>query len=155
MTIDKRANSSMKIESPWRQRSNMSRRELREHLFRMLFRKEFHQERELNEQIDLYFDSIEEPREKDIEYLREKFNNIVKKVDELDQIIENASAGWKLNRMGKIDLTILRLATFELRFDEDIPTGVAINEAVELAKKFGEDQSASFVNGILAKIANV
>lgn len=133
----------------------MSRRELREHLFRMLFRKEFHQERELNEQIDLYFDSIEEPREKDIEYLREKFNNIVKKVDELDQIIENASAGWKLNRMGKIDLTILRLATFELRFDEDIPTGVAINEAVELAKKFGEDQSASFVNGILAKIANV
>lgn len=155
MTIDKRANSSMKIESPWRQRSNMSRRELREHLFRMLFRKEFHQERELNEQIDLYFDSIEEPREKDIEYLREKFNNIVKKVDELDQIIEYASAGWKLNRMGKIDLTILRLATFELRFDEDIPTGVAINEAVELAKKFGEDQSASFVNGILAKIANV
>lgn len=132
----------------------MSRRELREHLFRMLFRKEFHDQRELNEQIDMYFDSIEEPKEKDIMYLREKINKVVARIEEIDQIIESCSAGWKLTRMGKIDLTILRLATYEVKFDEDIPTGVAINEAVELAKKFGEDQSPSFVNGILAKIVN-
>lgn len=135
-------------------KSNMSRRELREHLFRMLFRKEFHKQTELNDQIDMYFETIEQPQEKDIIYLKEKFDKIMKLIDEIDGIIEEASSGWKLNRLGKVDLTILRLATYEIRNDEDIPTGVAINEAVELAKKFGEDQSPSFVNGILAKIAN-
>lgn len=135
-------------------KSNMSRRELREHLFRMLFRKEFHEQTELNDQIDMYFESIEQPQEKDIIYLKDKFNKIMKIIDEIDSVIEEASSGWKLNRLGKVDLTILRLATYEIRNDEDIPTGVAINEAVELAKKFGEDQSPSFVNGILAKIAN-
>ena len=134
--------------------SSMSRRELREHLFRMLFRKEFHSNAELNDQIELYFESMEEPREADLVYLKEKFEKVMEQMNEIDATIEEASAGWKLNRLGKIDLTILRLATYELQFDEDIPTGVAINEAVELAKKFGEDQSPSFINGILAKIAN-
>ena len=57
--------------------------------------------------------------------------------------------------MGKVDLNLLRLAVYEIRFDEDIPTGVAINEAVEIAKKYGGDHSASFVNGILGKIARM
>lgn len=131
----------------------MSRRELREHLFRMLFRKEFHDQVELNEQIDFYFESLESPREKDMVYLKERFHNVMEHLSEIDAIIEANAEGWKLNRLGKIDLTILRLATFELKFDEEIPTGVAINEAVEIAKIFGEDQSPSFVNGILAKIA--
>lgn len=131
----------------------MSRRELREHLFRMLFRKEFHDQVELSEQIDFYFDSLESPREKDMVYLKERFQNIMDHLSEIDEIIEANAEGWKLNRLGKIDLTILRLATFELKFDEEIPTGVAINEAVEIAKIFGEDQSPSFVNGILAKVA--
>ena len=60
--------------------------------------------------------------------------------------------GWKTARMGKVDLTLLRLAVYEIKFEDDIPTGVAINEAVELAKKYGTDDSSSFVNGILAKI---
>ncbi|MDO5293106.1 MAG: transcription antitermination factor NusB [bacterium] len=132
----------------------MSRRELREHLFRMLFRKEFHNQTELNEQIDMYFNTLEQPKESDLEYLRAKFAKIIEKIDEIDASIEAASAGWKLSRLGKVDLTILRLAVYEIVDDEDIPTGVAINEAVELAKKFGEDQSPSFINGILAKVAN-
>ena len=61
--------------------------------------------------------------------------------------------GWKTSRMGKVDLTIIRLAVYELKYEEDIPTGVAINEAVELAKKYGTDTSSSFVNGVLAKLA--
>lgn len=132
---------------------NMSRRELREHLFRMIFRKEFHDQIELNEQINFYFEELEEPKDKDLIYLRDKFNKIIEKLDEIDACIEEESSGWKLSRLGKIDLTILRLATYELLFDEEIPTSVAINEAVEIAKVFGEDQSPSFINGVLAKIA--
>lgn len=130
----------------------MSRREMREHLFRMLFRKEFHENNELNEQIDLYFESLEMPKEKDLEYLKERFDNILSNLDEIDGYIDNATSGWKLSRMGKVDLTILRLATYEIKFDENIPNSVAINEAVEIAKVFGGDSSSSFVNGVLAKV---
>ena len=63
------------------------------------------------------------------------------------------AVGWKTQRMGKVDLTIIRLALYEILYDEDIPTGVAINEAVELAKRYGTDESPSFVNGVLAKLA--
>ena len=63
-----------------------------------------------------------------------------------------ASSGWSLRQMGRVELTILRLACFELRFDENIPEKVAINEAVELAKKFGGEEAPSFVNGVLAKL---
>lgn len=133
----------------------MSRRELREHLFRMLFRKEFHNQTELNEQIDLYFNGLDQcPSDKDRNYLEDKFDRVIANMEAIDETIEAASSGWKLSRIGKVDLAILRLAVYEVEYDEDIPIGVAINEAVELAKKFGEDQSASFINGILAKVAN-
>lgn len=152
----------------------MTRSELREHLFRMLFRKEFHNLTELDDQVTMYFDSLntpiegldtsndgeetviylKQPNEKETLYLRNKFAKIIEHIEEIDEILEGVSAGWKLGRMGKIDLTILRLATYEIKFDEDIPTGVAINEAVELAKRFGEEHSSSFINGVLAKIAN-
>lgn len=131
----------------------MSRREIREHLFRMLFRKDFHGDTELNEQIDLYFESLNEPKEEELHYLKERFQKIIDKIAEIDVILSDASSGWKLNRMGKVDLTIMRLAIFEIKFDEDIPTKVAINEAVEIAKIFGGDSSGSFVNGVLAKLA--
>jgi len=133
----------------------MSRREIREHLFRMLFRKEFHEPCELNEQNQLYFENLEEcPSSEQMDYLMEKYNAILVKVPEIDEMLESASEGWRLNRMGKAELTILRLAVYEMIFDEDIPVGVAINEAVELAKKYGGDHSKSFVNGILAKIVD-
>ena len=74
------------------------------------------------------------------------------RLSEIDAMINEAAKGWKTSRMGKVDLTIIRLAVYEMKFEEDIPTGVAINEAVELAKAYGTDESASFVNGILAKL---
>lgn len=151
----------------------MSRREIREHLFRMLFRKDFHDMTEMNEQIDFYLESLEAPKTEEaeaegtkaegskaeetkteeLEYIRERFQKILEKIPEIDIILAEASSGWQLNRMGKVDLTIMRLAIYEIKFDNDIPTKVAINEAVEIAKIFGGDSSGSFVNGVLAKVA--
>ena len=76
----------------------------------------------------------------------------MEKLPEIDAMLEKVSRGWKLSRMGKVELTILRLAVYEMRFDEDIPEKVAINEAVELSKKFGGDDSPAFINGVLAKL---
>lgn len=130
----------------------MTRREIREHIFLMLFRKDFHEVSELKEQMDLYISELEEPSLEEDTYLTTRFQAVVEKLDEIDTIISDASSGWKLSRMGKVDLTILRLAVFEMRYDEDIPMKVAINEAVELAKTFGGDESPGFVNGVLAKL---
>ena len=71
---------------------------------------------------------------------------------EIDEKINEIAEGWRTRRMGKVELTILRLAVFEMKYDEEIPEKVAINEAVELAKKFGGDEAPAFVNGILAKL---
>jgi N utilization substance protein B len=131
----------------------VTRRELREHIFLMLFRRDFHEASEIKEQIELYISELEKPTMEEYAYLTSRLNSVMDKLDEIDHILSDASSGWKLNRMGKVDLTILRLAVYELRFDEDIPDKVAINEAVELAKKFGGDDSPSFVNGVLAKLA--
>ncbi len=132
----------------------MSRSELREHVFRMLFRIEFNNENEMTEQESLYFELLDEVSEKEQEYILNKYRAVKEKVEEIDNILNQLSEGWKTTRMNRVDLTILRLATYELKWDEDVPTGVAINEAVELAKRYSSDQGPSFVNGVLAKVAN-
>lgn len=91
--------------------------------------------------------------EKDETYITEKYKKIVEKIPEIDEMLNASAKGWKTSRMGRVDLTILRLAVYEMKFDEDIPEKVAINEAVELSKKFGGDESPAFINGVLAKIA--
>ncbi len=131
----------------------MTRRELREHVFLMLFRKDFHEDSELSEQVEMYISELEKPSVEEYAYLTGRFQAIVDNLEGIDAILSEASSGWKLSRMGKVDLTILRLAVYEMRFDEDIPVKVAINEAVELSKKFGGDESPSFINGVLAKLA--
>lgn len=130
----------------------MTRREIREHLFKMLYRKDFHESSELEEQIDFYDEEIENAKESEIAYVNERFHQVVERLPLIDEIISEASEGWKLSRMGKVDLSILRLAVFEIKFDDDIPDKVAINEAVEIAKIYGTDTSGSFINGVLAKI---
>lgn len=132
----------------------MRRREQREHIFKLLFMTEFNSEEEMSEQLSLYFESLDELSEKDQEYMRKKYGHVLEKLDEIDRLLNETSKGWKTKRMSRVDLTALRLAVYELKFDEDVPTGVAINEAVELAKRFGGETSGSFVNGILGKIAN-
>lgn len=131
----------------------MTRRELREHLFRMLFQKDFHQSDELEEQIELYFEMFEIINEENKEEILTKFYLLIDKLEEIDSIIEEAATGWKLSRLGRVDLNLLRIATYEIRYDDDIPTAVAINEAVEIGKIYGEDNTSGFINGVLAKIA--
>ena len=73
------------------------------------------------------------------------------RIPDLDAKLDQVASGWKTRRMGKVELTILRLALYEMEYDSAVPVKVAVNEAVELAKKFGGKDSPSFVNGILAK----
>lgn len=131
----------------------MSRRELREHVFRMLFRKEFFiSEAEFDEQVAMYLSELAPLEEKDETYMQDKVGAIYGRVPELDERINEVARGWKTGRMGKVDLTVLRLALYEMLYEESVPEKVAINEAVEIARKYGGDDSPSFVNGILAKL---
>ena len=146
----------------------MTRRTLREHCFKMLFCTDFYPPEEAGEQIEDYFlsGSEEETDEngntetihlvalskEEEEECRSRVDTVLEKLPEIDRILEGVAEGWKLGRMGRVELTILRLACFEIRFDDSVPEKVAINEAVELAKKFGGDESPSFVNGVLAKL---
>ena len=132
----------------------MSRTELREHIFKMLFRIEFNNEEEMKEQETLYFELLGEVSDKEREYILGKYQAITGKLAEIDEMLNDLSTGWKTSRMNRVDLTILRLATYEIKWDEEVPTGVAINEAVELAKKYSSDSGPAFVNGVLAKVAN-
>ena len=131
----------------------MSRRELREQIFKLLFRIEFNTLEEMPEQEKMFFEDDCVADAKDTEYISSKYQNIVEKLEVIDNMINEKAENWDTARMGKVDLTILRLVVYEMTYDEEVPTGVAINEAVELAKKFGQDASSSFVNGILAKFA--
>lgn len=108
----------------------------------------------MSEQIELYLDNLEELSEKDRAYIENKYRSVVEKVEEIDELLNANATGWKTARMNKVDLTILRLATYELKWDEDVPVGVAINEAVELAKKYSSEEGPSFVNGVLGKLVN-
>lgn len=133
----------------------MSRRELREQLFKLLFRIEFNDVEEMKEQCGLFFEDLDNPiSEQGMLQIREKYDCIMEKLGEIDSQINEHAKGWTTERMAKVDLTIIRLAVYEILFDETVPNGVAINEAVELAKKFGQDSSYSFVNGILARFVS-
>ena len=98
-------------------------------------------------------ENIGEITDENREYIQNKTDLILEKKADLDDRINAAADRWKTERMTTVDLTIIRLAVYEMVYDEDVPTGVAINEAVELAKRYGTDQSPAFVNGILAKLA--
>ena len=130
----------------------MNRRSLREQVFKLLFRVEFNSKEEMEEQCHLFLEHEDvEISEEDAEHIVGKYTAIHEKLEEIDTMINEKAKGWSTDRMGKVDLTIIRLAVYEMEFDETIPEGVAINEAVELAKKFGQDESAGFINGVLAK----
>ncbi len=146
----------------------MNRREMREHTFCVLFSRDFHALGEEKEQAAWYMSSLElmspdelEERsmdrippftEEESAAMEQRIADISAKVPELDAAINEVSEGWKTNRMNKVDLALIRLALYEMRFDESVPTKVAINEAVEIAKKYGGADSPSFVNGVLAKL---
>ena len=132
----------------------MRRSQIRDHIFQLLFRVEYYPPQEYEVQEKLF---VEERAElftsEEAEYIRGKFEKIISHLQEIDSLINSETEGWDTGRIAKTDLAIIRLAVYEIKFDDDVPTGVAINEAVELAKKYGQDSAPSFVNGVLAKFA--
>lgn len=140
----------------------MTRRQLRESIFKALFRMEFNEPQERTEQLEFHLRELAEQEqedgtilfaeEQDLEYVRRKTEDICAHLEELDAVIEANTEGWKINRVGKAELAILRLAVYEMQFDDEVPQGVAINEAVELAKLYCDD-AKGFVNAVLGKLA--
>lgn len=124
----------------------MKRALQREQAFVLLFEREFMPDEDL---IAIYTENIEPVSD----YAKSLFLGVTEQMDKLDEIISAYSKGWKLNRLSKITLTVLRLAVYEMQFVEEVPVSIAINEAVEIAKKFGSADDASFVNGVLGAIA--
>lgn len=145
----------------------MTRRDMREHCFKMLFAAEFYSTEETAAQAEQYFNSPEEDdtaedgsvavvhqvdvKEEDRRFLIDRVEHMTAKIPELDEKLNEAAHGWKTRRMGKVELTILRQALYEMIYDSQVPDKVAVNEAVDLAKKFGGKESPAFINGVLAK----
>jgi len=142
----------------------MKRSQIREQIFKLLFRIEFNNIEDMPEQVKLFMEAptldVDENEYEMVkvtsseeEYIVNKYNDIVSHLSEIDEIIIETAKGWTRDRIGKVELTILRLAVYEIKYDEEIPVSVAIDQAVELSKKFGRDESYSFINGVLAKLA--
>ena len=123
----------------------MSRTEQREQAFCLVFQNLFNNE----ETVSIYEENVAKVGK----YAKALFEGVVSKTDELDEIINTYSKGWKTNRLPKVNLAILRLAVYEIKYVEDVPQSVAINEAVELAKKYSGEDDYSFINGILGSVA--
>lgn len=132
----------------------MSRRSAREHAFTLLFQWDFSESEDMKEQMDFYLEQIEDLQEADKIFILQEVEGVLEKKEQIDGLISKYAKGWAITRMAKVDLAILRLAIYELCYREDIPNSVAVNEAVELAKKFSGDEAPAFINGILGKVAS-
>ena len=130
----------------------MRRSKVREHIFKMLFSIGF-DAADADEQIELYLEQVEEASEEERGYMRKKVKDIAAHEEEIDAMINEHTTGWKTGRMNKVDLSVLRLAVYEMKWDDEVPVKVAINEAVELAKNFFFFLGPAFVNGVLGKLA--
>ncbi|MCR5119205.1 MAG: transcription antitermination factor NusB [Lachnospiraceae bacterium] len=138
----------------------MSRHTLREKLFLLLFRTEFHEKEDMDEQILHFFEEFSKERgmeaseDPSAAELKERYDDLTEHLPEIDKKLDERISGWTTNRIGKVELTILRIAVYEMCYDELISDAIAINEAVELAKKYGQEKSGEFINGVLAKFAD-
>lgn len=132
----------------------MNRSAIREQAFKLIYSLEIQKQEDMKEQIELYLESNDLEDVKAKEYIEDAVLGIEKNKEEIiNQIEKNLKSDWKIERISKMDLAILKLAIYEIKYKE-IPYKVVINEAVELAKKYGEETSKNFVNGILASVVN-
>lgn len=130
----------------------MKRSAIRELAFRLIYSLEIQKPEELEEQVELYLECNEVEENEAKEYIKDAVFGIKQNINEIQGLIEkNLKADWKIDRISKIDLSLLKLAIYEIKY-KDIPYKVAINEGLELAKKYGEESSKNFVNGILASV---
>ena len=131
----------------------MSRRSARKNAFFLLFQMDFSEAAEFEQVKEIFFAEKEAPvEESDKAFILSEVEGVHEHMEEIDAIIEQSAKGWDPERMNKVDLAILRLAVYEMKYGET-PVGVAINEAVELAKKFSSDEAPAFINGVLGKAA--
>ena len=128
----------------------MSRKETREELMKLFYQLDMTEKIE-GFDADEYVKSLE--MKVDDKYFVETAKNFVNNLAEIDQSIEKYSNGWKLNRIAKVDLAILRLAVCEMEYDQSIPVSVSINEAVEISKKYSNSDAHKFINGILGNLS--
>lgn len=132
----------------------MNRTAIREQAFKLIYSLEIQKQNNLQEAIDLFLESNEIEDKSAKEYINDAILGIERNKEKIvEQIEKNLKKDWKIDRISKIDLAILKLAIYEIQYKE-LPFKVVINEAVELAKKYGEDSSKNFINGILASIVN-
>lgn len=134
----------------------MGRHEQREQVFRLLFQVEFHEPEDMPRQVRLSLEDNEEiGSQREADLIEARCLAVRERIPAIDRLIDDNTEGWDTTRMGKVELAVLRLAVYEIRYDEDIPASVAINEAVELAKEYGQDNAGGFVNAILGKIVKL
>ncbi len=131
----------------------MSRRSARKNAFYLVFQSEFHGFETLEETKEIFFAANEELEEEDKEFINVLTDGVSEKVNEIDEIINAHAKGWSTERMNKADLAILRVAVFEMKYMNETPVRVVINEAIEFAKKYSADEAPAFINGILGSIA--
>lgn len=129
----------------------MKRGQARELLMQLLFQMSFHEDLD-NTMKERFSKELEMHNQE--EYFNNTFDVFMEHKDEIDKLISQNLRKWKIERIPKVDLAILRVAITEIRYMDNIPDSVSINEAVELSKKFGEEDSGKFINGILGKIVN-
>lgn len=130
----------------------MNRSAIRELAFRLIYSREIQKEENIDEQIELFIEANEVEDKNAIEYINDVVKGIEANKGEILVLIEkNLKSDWKIERVSKVDLSLLKLAIYEIKY-KDLAFKIVINEVVELAKKYGEDQSKNFVNGMLASI---
>ncbi len=131
----------------------MTKTEIREQVFILLFQTDYHDRESLSQQAEDYLQTLEDAGKKDLRQINDKYHGVMEHLEELDDYITRYSRGWEISRLAKADVAILRVAVYEMLYDEKVPVGVAINEAVELAKTYGTEKSPAFVNGLLGNVA--
>ncbi len=131
----------------------MNRRQLRENTFKLIYNSCFHVEESFDEQVEL-FAKENELSQGELADIVDKVNAVQAKYEDLDEKIAKASKNWSIDRISLVDKSLLRLIIFEALYDEGVPVGVAINEGIELAKKYGSDKSPKFINGVAGKVIN-
>lgn len=130
----------------------MLRSQVREEIFKIIFRLPFAQAGEMEEQISFALEELQGKSEENLQYIKEKAEAIEEHLEEIDAKIAENCEGWNVNRIGKAEIAIMRIAVYELMFEEEVPDRVAINEAVELCKNYCDEEAKGFVNAVLGKV---
>ena len=131
----------------------MLRSQVREEIFKIIFRVPFNGMEEMEEQLDFSMEELENKSSENQTYIREKVKAILNRLEDIDGLIASNCEGWSLNRIGKAEIAIMRIAVYEMTYEADISDQIAINEAVELTKAYCDENAKGFVNAVLGKIS--